>query len=136
MRPRKKSADGFVCACATARHVARLLTQMYDESLRDVGIQAPQFALLMTIDTLGPASQAALGRRHALDKTTISRNLRLLERKGWIETAPGADRRQRRFTLTPGGRRRLAAAKPAWQKAQERLRAAMSEQEWDAMFRA
>jgi DNA-binding MarR family transcriptional regulator len=126
----------FVCACATARHVARTLTQLYDAALRDIGLEAPQFALLQTLNKAGPLSQAALGRRHALDKTTASRNLRWLERQGWVVAAPGTDRRERRFTLTADGRRRLAAAQPRWRRAQEQLRREMSEKEWKTMFDA
>jgi DNA-binding MarR family transcriptional regulator len=123
-----------VCACATARHVARVLTQMYDGRLRASGLEAPQFALMMTLDQQGPCSQIALGRRAALDKTTISRNLKLLERNGWIECSVANDRRERQVTLTAEGRKRLTAAKPEWKKAQNELRSAMSPGQWDAMF--
>jgi DNA-binding MarR family transcriptional regulator len=126
----------FICACATARHVARTLTQLYDRTLRDTGLEAPQFALLMTLEETGPCTQTALGHQHALDKTTVSRNVRWLERRGWIESSVGMDRRQRRVQLTREGRRRLALAKPSWRKAQDHLRAEMTEQEWRAMFRA
>jgi DNA-binding MarR family transcriptional regulator len=123
-----------VCACATARQVARVLTQMYDGRLRASGLEAPQFALMMTLDQQGPCSQIALGRRAALDKTTISRNLRVLERNGWIEFSVANDRRQRQVTLSPEGRKRLAAARPEWKKAQDELRSAMTAGQWDAMF--
>ena len=126
----------FICACATARRVARTLTQLYDHALRDAGLEAPQFALLMTLEKAGPCTQAALGHRYALDKTTVSRNVRWLERRGWIESSVGVDRRQRRVQLTPEGRRRLALAKPIWRKAQDDLRAEVTAQEWRAMFRA
>ena len=72
----------IACACATARQVARAV----DPALRRLarrrpGCEAPQFALLMTLDAHGAVSQAVLGRRYALDKTTMSRNLKLFERK-------------------------------------------------------
>ena len=124
------------CACATARHVARTLTQFYDAVLRAAGLEAPQFALLQTLAKGGPQTQAALGRRYALDKTTVSRNLRWLEQRGWVAPTAGADRRERRFALTAAGRRRVAAAQPKWRGAQERLRGQMSDAEWAAMFRA
>ena len=130
-----KTAD-FTCACATARHVARTLTQLYDRALRGSGLEAPQFALLMTLEQQGPCTQAALGQHHALDKTTVSRNVRWLERQGWIRSAPGADRRVRELQLTAEGRRRLAAAKPEWRRAQDQLRSEMTSREWKAMFAA
>jgi DNA-binding MarR family transcriptional regulator len=126
----------YRCACATARQVARVLTQLYDSRLRDSGLEAPQFALMMALDRQGPCSQVAIGRRHALDKTTVSRNLKLLERNGWIDGSVSDDRRERQFTLTPAGRARVAAAKPEWKKAQDELRSTMTAGQWDAMFRA
>jgi DNA-binding MarR family transcriptional regulator len=124
----------LTCACATARQVARVLTQLYDSRLRETGMEAPQFALMMTLDKQGPCSQIAIGRRYALDKTTVSRNLKLLERHGWIESSAATDRRQRQFTLTAAGRKRLAAAKPEWKKAQDQLRSGMTAEQWTAMF--
>ena len=126
----------FVCACATARYVARTLTQLYDHVLKDTGLEAPQFALLLTIEKLGPSSQVLLGRRFGMDKTTVSRNVRWLEQRGWVASAVGPTRRERRLALTVAGRRQLAAAKPVWQAAQHTLRAEMSAAEWAAMFRA
>jgi DNA-binding MarR family transcriptional regulator len=126
----------FGCACATARRVARLVTQMYDARLRRAGLEAPQFALLMALRAHGPCNQAEMGRQHGLDKTTVSRNVRVLQRRGWIARAGGADSRQRVFELTASGRRQLAAALPAWKKAQAELRGGMTAKEWEAMFRA
>ena len=126
----------FVCACATARHVARTLTQLYDTALRDTGLEAPQFALLMAIDQIGPCNQSALVERYALDKTTVSRNLQWLDHQGWVHVAIGKNRRERELTLTAEGRRRLAAAHPKWRKAQASLRSEMSDADWNAMFRA
>jgi DNA-binding MarR family transcriptional regulator len=122
------------CACATARQVARVLTQLYDSRLRSSGIEAPQFALMLTLDNEGPCSQSVLGRRYALDKTTVSRNLRLLQRRGWVALSSAADRRERRIALTPEGRRRLALARPEWKKAQADLREKMTGPQWDRMF--
>lgn len=122
------------CACATSRQVSRLLTQFYDARLRTSGLEAPQFALLTTLDKAGPVSQAEMGKRYGLDKTTVSRNLKQLEQKGWVECEVGEDRRVRRYQVTAAGRERLAAARPEWKKTQDQLRAAMTPEQWDAMF--
>lgn len=133
----KREADpaDLVCACATARQVARLLTQLYDSRLRAAGLEAPQFALLTTLEKQGPSSEAELARRYALDKTTVSRNLKVLERNGWIGSKVPEDRRKRQFSLTAEGRRKLSAAAPLWKKAQQDLRAKMRDREWTSMFR-
>jgi DNA-binding MarR family transcriptional regulator len=129
------SASGeFLCACAAARQTARALTTLYDEVLRPHDIEAAQFALLAMIDGHGECSQATLVERFDFDKSTMSRNLRLLERRKWLVFVAGSDGRERRVRLTALGGRRLAAAKPAWQHAQQRLRKAMKSQDWDAML--
>ena len=138
-RSRRASADSeaeFVCACATARQVARSLTQLYDSWLRAASLEAPQFALMAALSQGDGANQAGLARRFALDKTTMSRNVRLLEREGLVARTSGRDRRERRLTLTAEGRARLQAARPAWRLAQQALRATMSGPEWNAMLRA
>lgn len=123
------------CACATARQAARALTRFYDSALRAAGIEAAQFALMMALDTDGPCSQVELGRRYLLEKTTVSRNVNLLERKGWLQSSPAEDKRKRQLKLTAAGRKLLAAAKPEWKKAQNQLRSGMAPGQWDEVFR-
>jgi DNA-binding MarR family transcriptional regulator len=117
------------------RRAARAVTQLYDGHLRGADIEGTQFALLSALASLGPCNQAAIGQRFALDKTTLSRNLKLLKNKGWIEMTAAADGRERRYVLTAAGEKRLAAARPAWRRAQEHLRASMTAKEWDAIWR-
>jgi DNA-binding MarR family transcriptional regulator len=131
---RKPEIAELACACAAVRRTARAVTQLYDEILRAHQIEGAQFALLAMIGKSGECTQASLVERFDFDKTTISRNMRLLARKKWIEFARGEDRRERRVRLTAVGRRRLAAAKPAWRAAQGRLRGSMSQRNWDAML--
>ena len=128
--------DELACACATVRRAARAVTQFYDGWLRAQGIEGPQFALLAMLERLGECNQADMGRRFDLDKTTLSRNVRLLKQRGWIAIVAGSDGRERRVTLTRAGRRRLVAARPAWRKAQQHLRSSMPEEhEWKTVLR-
>jgi DNA-binding MarR family transcriptional regulator len=135
-RSSESEADELVCACAGLRQAARAVTQLYDRCLRARGTEAPQFALLAMLDRQGPSNQARMGRRLDLDKTTLSRNLKLLEQRGWIEFFSGSDARERMVALSPAGRRQLTAARPAWQDAQDQLRAEMTSNEWDAIATA
>jgi DNA-binding MarR family transcriptional regulator len=132
--PADDALAGIPCACATVRRAARAVTQLYDGHLRSSEIEGTQFGLLSALGSQGPCRQSAIGRRFALDKTTLSRNLKLLRNKGWIETAAAEDGRERRYVLTPAGQKRLAAARPAWRRAQEHLRSSMTAKEWDAMW--
>ena len=134
MATRKPEIAELACACAAVRRTARAVTQLYDEILRAHQIEGAQFALLAMIGNSGECTQASLVERFDFDKTTISRNMRLLARKKWIEFARGEDRRERRVRLTSTGRARLAAAKPAWRAAQERLRGSMNQRDWNAML--
>jgi DNA-binding MarR family transcriptional regulator len=70
----------------------------------------------------------------ALDSTTLSRTLRPLEEKGWVRWRPGSDRRERHWDLTPGGRRKLAEAVPAWERAQRELRSRFGGAGWQALM--
>jgi DNA-binding MarR family transcriptional regulator len=88
------------------------------------------------IDEEEPALQSAIGLQCAMDRTTVSRNLKLLERKGWITSTRGRDRRERHIMLTRAGRKRLAAGRPEWRKAQNYLRGVMTGEEWTGMFHA
>ena len=131
---RPDKVEELVCACATVRRASRAVTQLYDSWLRAHGIEGPQFALLAMLDRLGECNQTAMGHRFDLDKTTLSRNLKLLLQKGWIDVGAGSDARERRVRLTPAGRRRLAAARPAWQQAQDQLQSSMRGVDWTSMM--
>lgn len=134
MAARKADVAELACACAAVRRTARAVTKLYDETLRAHDIEGAQFALLTMIGRSGECTQASLAERFDFDKATISRNMRLLSRKKWIEPARGSDGRERRVRLTAAGRARLAAAQPAWRSAQDRLRGTMTQREWDTML--
>lgn len=123
----------FDCACATVRRAARLVTQLYDEELRPQ-IEVSQFALLSLLEQNPACTQARLARDAGFDKTTISRNLALMRRKGWVEGAPSDDPRDRRVRITAPGRNVLRAARPGWNRAQERLSSLMTRPEWEQMW--
>jgi DNA-binding MarR family transcriptional regulator len=111
--------------------MARESLPLLETELQGTGLGITQFTLLQALEQMGgAASQAALGRLLALDATTLSRTLPPLERAGWIRAAAGQDRREVRWSLTPAGRRRLAGALPAWERAQRRLRNGLPARYW------
>jgi DNA-binding MarR family transcriptional regulator len=118
------------CACANLRRAARLVTKLYSHEIGP-DVEPPQFSLLSALHRNPGASQAPLGRALGLDKTTMSRNLRLMETNRWIELDSTDDRRERCYRLTPAGEKILSAAKPGWMRAQAKLRAAMETGEWE-----
>src|ERR1051325_10331490 len=101
------------CACAGLRRAARAVTRLYDEALRPSGLRVTQFSLMQVLGRArGTLTQGTLGDLLALDSTTLSRTLRPLERRGWIRTVPGPDRRGRRPGPTQPGRGPVEPGRP------------------------
>jgi len=112
------------CPALAARETARRLTRHFDGKLRGTGLNHARFALMAQIAAAADDTIGALAVRCGLDQSTLSRNLRGLERAGLVEIAAvEADLRRRAVWLTETGARRLAAAMPAWRRAKETLRA-------------
>ena len=122
------------CACVAIRRTSRVITQLYEEELRE-HLAMPQFGLLSVIENRPGCNQDTLARELDFDKTTLSRNLKLMERKGWIAHVPSNDQRERGYHVTAGGSKLLKAARPGWKRAQERLRSALTDDQWEAMWR-
>ena len=111
-----------ICTCATIRQVSRRVTQFYDTCLEPYGLTVSQFSILSRLNRSGPRSINTLAREMLVDRTTLGRNLRPLERAGLLELAPDAtDRRSRCLTLTPAGVKRATNAREGWKKAQQRF---------------
>ena len=121
------------CACFSIRKASRAVTQLYDEALKPAGLRATQLNLLAVAAVRGPATISQLGEVLVMDRTTLTRNLRPLEREGLIEIGPGEDRRTREVRPTAKGREALSRAFPLWKKAQERLIGALGESRWSRM---
>lgn len=121
------------CFCGRMLLAARAMARLYNDELRHANMEATQFGILRMIAHLGPMTQNELGERLAAGKTTISRNLKLLARHGWIEVSEGEDRRCRIVSLTSAGRKQLRKAQPCWERAQQRMRTAMPEAQLKAL---
>lgn len=104
------------------RKASRLVSQIYDQFLEPHGLTITQYGLLAHLAWLDGISIGALAERLIMDPTTLTRNLRPLERDGLVKLlADPRDRRARRLELTESGRQRLTEAKPAWRAAQSRI---------------
>jgi DNA-binding MarR family transcriptional regulator len=93
-----------------------------------------QLTLLQVLAKAGPITHGQLGRALALDSTTLSRTLRPIEAKRWIRRDPGQDRRERRIELTKAGHGQLERANPAWERAQQRLKAKLGAQRFEGLL--
>jgi len=120
------------CLCATVRRAGRLLNRRFEEALRPAGVSPSQFELMMTLRAAGATDQAALVRLLETDQTTLSRNLKLLLDRRWIETAQDEqDARRRSYRITRPGHEVLRKGLRGWKLAhgemEERLGAPISE---------
>jgi len=120
--PRPPLFDEARCTCAALRRTTRLITAVYDDALRPLGIKLTQYSLLRNIrDQKGP-SITRLAELMMMDRTTLTRNLAPLRKAGWVQVGD-ADGRTRSVRLTPKGQAMLSRAVPLWREAEERVRA-------------
>jgi DNA-binding MarR family transcriptional regulator len=119
--------------CANIRRTARAFTQRYDEALRPLGLTITQFTILQALSLAGEPTQGELGEVLAMDSTTLTRTLGIMEGHGWIAKKYGTDRRERRLRLTRAGESEFNRAVPYWQSAQENLRKRLGKRRWDEL---
>ena len=125
--------EGAACACRNVRMAARAVTQFYDEALRPTGLRATQFGILGATMAMGPLTVTKLAERTVTDRTTLTRNLRLLQKRGLIRIQRGNDGREREVSLTERGRDALAKGYPFWQKAQAHVVKGLGEERWKSL---
>ena len=121
------------CACFDLRRATRAVSRMYDDFLRDEGLNVTQFSLLRLIYVEKELSISTLGRYMVMDRTSITRALAPLERDGLIHSRSGADKRIRIVSVTNKGRKLAEDAEPKWRQAQEALIETIGEDRWHAM---
>ncbi len=112
------------CLCLHLQRAARAVARRFDAALRPLGLTSGQFSLLMSLNRPEPASMSSVATLLAMDRTTLTANLKPLERRGLVEIAVDeTDRRSRRLVLTEAGRAMLATAVPVWERTHEEIEA-------------
>ncbi|GKU24944.1 MarR family winged helix-turn-helix transcriptional regulator [Clostridium folliculivorans] len=114
----KKSSK---CNCLNLRRASHAITEVYDEFLAPSGLKIGQFSLLKHIDALGPVSVSNLAISIRLDRTTLVRNLKPLEERGYIDDIAIEGTRNRQLKLTDKGKEVYKSAEVLWNKAQSYL---------------
>ncbi|MCV0386906.1 MAG: MarR family winged helix-turn-helix transcriptional regulator [Nitrobacter sp.] len=103
------------CLCLHAQRAARALARRFDDALKPVGITNGQFSLLMSLNRPRPPKLGSVAALLVMDRTTLTANLKPLQRRRLVETmADPKDKRARLLRLTPAGRAVLAEAAPIW----------------------
>src|SRR5690349_17175958 len=106
------------CIAVRLRLLNRVVTNLYDDALRPLGLMVSQLNILIVTTRLGLARPAQVCDLLRLDASTLSRNVKPLQAHGWLEVVPEEDARAHSFRLTTQGKRLIEKAIPAWEEAQ------------------
>ncbi|NJL37207.1 MAG: winged helix-turn-helix transcriptional regulator [Leptolyngbyaceae cyanobacterium RM1_406_9] len=122
------------CTCFSLRKATRVITQFFDERLQSSGLLVNQFTLLAALSQAGSPTMKALAQILVMDRTTLTRNLKPLQRQGLIAIEPGQDQRERIVTLTAAGQSALVQAFPLWKAAQQQVVERLGTEQWQMLL--
>lgn len=111
------------CIGYRVRMLNRVASRVYDEALRPHGIRFSQMNILTAVILIGPTRPAEISRQLQLEKSTLSRNLGIMEDNGWLITEPAETGAGRLVRVTNAGQECYQAAAPAWRQAQATIAA-------------
>ncbi|MGC2160390.1 MAG: MarR family winged helix-turn-helix transcriptional regulator [Silvibacterium sp.] len=123
------------CLCANVRRASRVLSQIYDEAMRPLGLRMTQASILQALSLTGEKLQGDLAELLALDSTTLTRSVGILRKRGWIKARKGQDQRERWLSLSRSGVAEHARIQPAWRAVQEQVRSKLGEEAWRQLVR-
>lgn len=121
------------CTCLHIRRTSLAVSKLYDGFLAPSGLNNSQFSLLRHIDRFGPASVSDLAAKMQFDRTTLVRNLKAVEREGWVADLAGKGNRNRRLVLTEKGKAVYTDAERLWRRAQEHLEQTLGQEDMNAL---
>ena len=126
--------DLAMCTCANLRKATRVVTQAYNDALRPVGLRATQFTVLAKLARKGKAPLSQLAEALVMDRTTLTRNLKPLERRELIRIEHEDDLRVRYVSLTDAGKAVFEEALPQWQKVQMQIHSKLGQKRWSGFM--
>ena len=109
------------CIAVRMRMLNRLVTNVYDEALRPLGLKVSQMNIMVAAAKMGVARPTDVCQHLQLDVSTLSRNVERMKARGWLKTIPMEDGRAQPFQLTDAGKRLVERAIPAWETAQHQV---------------
>ena len=116
------------CSCFSLRKATRAVTQFYDHLLGPTGIRSTQFNLLVTMASISARTLTEMANILVMDRTTLTRNLKPLEKMGLITKGEVYDKRSKAYSLTEKGRAIVTQAIPLWEQAQAKLKLSLGEE--------
>jgi DNA-binding MarR family transcriptional regulator len=123
------------CTCFNVRRVARVITQFFDAEVRRHGIRPTQTPILGALEARNRWSMAELSDWLGMERTTLLRNLRPLQRDGLVRVSRGGRGGQVELNITDKGRTALTKMLPAWRSAQNKVVATLGKERWCAIIR-
>lgn len=130
---RAQMRDLSQCTCFNLRKAARSVTQMFGTFMHSTGLGPTQFSVLSVL-AQGDFSITRLAEVMVMDRTTLTRNLRPLEKQGLIRIVPGEDRRTRIVSMTRPGRTAFEKALPLWRQAQDEIIERLGRKRWAGLL--
>src|ERR1041384_6794039 len=122
------------CVCFNLRWVTRAVTQFYDVEMRRHGIRPTQGSILASLQAKDSWNMAELSDWLGMERTTLVRNLRPLQRDGFVNAAGGGRRNRVELTITTKGRKQIEKLAPAWKSAQRAVVNTLGEKRWSAIL--
>ncbi len=132
--PKEFKSINARCSCFNFRKVTRAVTQFYDRALEPVGIRATQYTLLISMAAHSAHTLTEMAHSLLMDRTTLTRNLRPLEKMGLIGTSDARDKRSKAYLLTDKGKQVIAYAIPLWEKAQVKVETALGLERYNRLL--
>ena len=120
------------CYCTNLRRSANIISDFYDAALKDAGLTVAQYYLLINLSRLGSANITHWAAHVGLERSTMVRNIKLLQARNFVEASEGHGKV---FVLSPEGKRVLEMAVPLWQRAQEQIEDILGKDDTAAVFR-
>ena len=123
------------CACFNIRKASRSITQHFDKALQPSGLRATQFSILVVLSSAGSITVTRLSRYLVMDRTTLTRNLKPLVKRGFIQMEPGQDLRTRTVKLTTLGSTVVLNALPLWEDIQDQIVSKLGKKKFNSFIR-
>src|SRR5919201_3822134 len=125
-----QSMSASICTCGELRRAARAITLLYDNAFKSSGLLSTQFGVLQIICDIDSIRISDLAGKLGMDRTTLTRNLSVLERQGFIQISQGKDHRTRIVTATQKGHKAVAKTILLWNEVQHKVKQEMGENSW------
>ena len=122
------------CVCFNLRRVTRVVTQFFDAEMRRYGIRPTQGSILAALMAKDSWSMDELSECLGMERTTLVRNLRPLQRDGWVQAGGGGRGRRVELAITDTGRKQIEKLAPAWKSAQNAVVKTLGDQRWSAIL--